>query len=45
MIDLRLGKYQDVLQDVECDAVICDPRWWSHNLDRRRNTRQKGCWG
>lgn len=24
-IDLRLGRYQDVLQDVECGAVICDP--------------------
>lgn len=23
--DLRLGRYQDVLADVECDAVICDP--------------------
>ena len=25
MIDFRLGRYQDVLQDVTCDAVICDP--------------------
>lgn len=25
MIDLRLGDYRDVLQDVTCDAVICDP--------------------
>lgn len=25
MIDFRLGRYQDVLQDVMCDAVICDP--------------------
>lgn len=23
--DLRLGRYQDVLADVECDAVIADP--------------------
>lgn len=23
--DLRLGRWQDVLADVECDAVICDP--------------------
>lgn len=23
--DLRLGRYQDVLADVECDALICDP--------------------
>jgi hypothetical protein len=25
VIDLRHGRYQDVLGDVECDAVICDP--------------------
>src|SRR3990167_119224 len=25
MIDFRLGRYQDVLQDVVCDAVITDP--------------------
>lgn len=25
MIDLRLGRWQDVLADVECDALICDP--------------------
>lgn len=24
-IDLRLGAWQDVLADVECDALICDP--------------------
>lgn len=23
--DLRLGRWQDVIADVECDAVICDP--------------------
>lgn len=23
--DLRLGRWQDVLADVECDALICDP--------------------
>lgn len=23
--DLRLGRWQDVLTDVECDALICDP--------------------
>lgn len=23
--DLRLGRWQDVLSDVECDALICDP--------------------
>jgi len=25
MIDLRCGAYQDVMQDVTCDALICDP--------------------
>ena len=25
VIDFRQGRYQDVLQDVVCDAVICDP--------------------
>jgi len=25
VIDLRLGRWQDVLRDVECDALICDP--------------------
>ena len=24
-IDFRLGRYQDVMQDVTCDALICDP--------------------
>lgn len=23
--ELRLGRYQDVLADVECDALVCDP--------------------
>lgn len=31
MIDLRLGRYQDVLGDVECDAVICDPPYSARN--------------
>ena len=25
VIDLRCGRWQDVLSDVECDALICDP--------------------
>lgn len=25
MIDLRCGRWQDVLSDIECDALICDP--------------------
>jgi len=28
-IDLRLGRWQDVLADVECDALICDPPYGS----------------
>lgn len=28
-IDLRLGRWQDVLADVECDALICDPPYSS----------------
>lgn len=31
MIDLRLGRYQDVLADVECDAVITDPPYSERN--------------
>lgn len=27
MIDLRLGRWQDVLKDVECDACIMDPQY------------------
>ena len=40
MIDLRLGRYQDVLQDVTCDAVICDPPYSSrtHNGQRTDDT-------
>lgn len=31
--DLRLGRYQDVLADVECDAVIFDPPYSQRNHD------------
>jgi site-specific DNA-methyltransferase (adenine-specific) len=38
-IDLRLGAYQDVMQDVTCDALICDPPYGAgthagHNAGR-----------
>ena len=33
MIDFRLGRYQDVLQDVTCDAVICDPPYGQRTHD------------
>lgn len=29
--DLRLGRWQDVLADVECDALICDPPYSARN--------------
>ena len=38
MIDFRLGKYQDVLCDVECDALICDPPY----SDRTHKGRRTG---
>lgn len=30
-VDLRLGRWEDVLADVECDAVICDPPYSARN--------------
>src|SRR3990167_5866488 len=35
-IDLRQGRYQDVLQDVTCDAVICDPPYSARTHEGRR---------
>ena len=32
-IDLRLGRWQDVLADVECDALICDPPYSARTHD------------
>jgi hypothetical protein len=29
MLDLRLGRYQDVLQDVTCDFLCADPPYGS----------------
>lgn len=36
MIDFRLGRYQGVLQDVECDALICDPPYSKRTHEGRR---------
>jgi len=33
VIDFRLGRYQDVLHDVVCDAVICDPPYGQRTHD------------
>lgn len=32
-IDLRLGRWQDVLAGVECDALICDPPYSANTHD------------
>src|SRR3990167_9156695 len=36
VIDLRLGRYQDVLKDVTCDAVICDPPYSARTHEGQR---------
>ena len=33
MTDLRLGRYQDVLVDVECDAIVADPPYSARTHD------------
>jgi len=39
MIDLRLGRWQDVLADVTtCDAVICDPPYSARTHEGQRTT-------
>jgi len=35
-VDLRLGKYQDVLQDVKCDVLMCDPPYSEKTHKGRR---------
>jgi hypothetical protein len=42
-IDLRLGRWQDVLSDVEVDAVICDPPYGeaTHKANDGRNLSAK----
>lgn len=37
MIDLRLGNWQDVLADVECDALICDPPYGARVHGKHRS--------
>jgi site-specific DNA-methyltransferase (adenine-specific) len=48
MLDLRLGRYQDVLADVRCDAVIADPPYGerTHSGQRhgRRDVRYQDCY-
>lgn len=38
MIDLRLGRWQDVLADVECDALITDPPYGARTHEAHRAT-------
>lgn len=35
-IDLRCGRWQDVLADVECDALICDPPYSERTHEAQR---------
>lgn len=35
-IDFRLGRYQDVLQDVTCDTIICDPPYGKRTHEGQR---------
>ena len=39
-IELRCGRYQDVLQDVEPDAVICDPPYGARTHNGQRHGRK-----
>ena len=38
-IDLRLGRWQDVLADVECDAIITDPPYGARTHSGQRHGR------
>lgn len=40
--DLRLGRYQDVLADVECDAVIADPPFGARTHEAWRDGPRTG---
>lgn len=47
MPDLRLGRYQDVLADVECDAIVADPPYSArtHNShDAGATLANRGRW-
>jgi hypothetical protein len=39
-VDLRLGRWQDVLADVECDALITDPPYGARTHDGQRAERK-----
>lgn len=41
-IDLRLGRWQDVMQDVECDALIVDPPYSARTHESYRTTDDNG---
>lgn len=40
-IDLRLGRWQDVLADVECDALISDPPYGKRTHAKQRHGRRE----
>ena len=40
--DLRLGRWQDVLADVECDALICDPPYSARTHEGARSITADG---
>ena len=42
MIDLRLGRWQDVLQDVTCDALIADPPYGQRTHESDAGERSDG---
>lgn len=41
-IDLRLGRWQDVLADVEVDALICDPPYGERTHEGSKPRREDG---
>lgn len=42
VIELRHGRYQDVLADIECDALITDPPYGARVHEQNRNTAKLG---
>ncbi len=41
-VDLRLGRWQDVLGDVECDALISDPPYGERTHAKQQHGRREG---
>jgi site-specific DNA-methyltransferase (adenine-specific) len=39
-LDLRLGRWEDVLADVECDALITDPPYGARTHEGQRHSRK-----